>query len=165
MEFCLETTLHTAYFATECLVIEFTIHLQLYNVVIELYIYIYIYVNFSFILQVAMFVVPAANIPLVLFSGFFLNLRDVPSWLKWLTHISYFRYAFEGSMQCVYGYNRSNMECSQPYCYFKSPLKFLEEFEMADAVYAYDIGALVIWVVVLQLLVLIVLKARIRSLQ
>jgi hypothetical protein len=112
-----------------------------------------------------MFVVPAANIPLVLFSGFFLNLRDVRSWLKWLTYVSYFRYAFEGSMQSVYGYNRPSLECPQPYCIFNSPLKLLEEFEMANAVFAYDIIALIIWIVVLQLSVLFALKCRIRNLQ
>lgn len=112
-----------------------------------------------------MFLVPASNIPLVLFSGFFINLRDVPNWLNWTTYISYFRYAFEGSMQSVYGYNRTNMECSQAYCHFKSPQKFLEEFEMAEAVYAYDVLALVIWVVMLELSLLFVLKHRIRSLQ
>jgi hypothetical protein len=127
--------------------------------------YIYIYINFSFILQVAIFMVPASNIPLALFSGFFLNLRDVPRWLKWCTYASYFRYAFEGSMQCLYGYNRPSLECSQPYCYYKSPVKFLEEYEMADAVFAYDVLGLVIWAIILQLAVLFVLKCRIRALQ
>ena len=112
-----------------------------------------------------MFLLPASNIPLVIFSGFFLNLRDVPKWLRWLTDVSYFRYAFEGLVLSVYGYNRPNLKCSEVYCYFKSPLKFLQEFEMADAVYAYDVLALVIWIVAAQISVLFALKTRIRSLQ
>jgi hypothetical protein len=112
-----------------------------------------------------MFIVPASNIPLVLFSGFFLKLEDVPGWLKWLTHISYYRYSFEGSMQCLYGYNRASLKCSEPYCFFKSPLKFLQETDMADAVYEYDLLALVIWAILLQLSVLLALKYRIYSFQ
>jgi hypothetical protein len=117
------------------------------------------------LLQVSVFIVPASNIPLVIFSGFFLNLRDVPMWLRWLTDVSYFRYAFEGLVLSVYGYNRPNLKCAEVYCYFKSPLKFLQEFEMADGVYAYDVLALVIWAVAAQLSVFFALKFRIRNLQ
>jgi hypothetical protein len=92
-----------------------------------------------------------------------LTLQNVPNWLRWLTHISYFRYAFEGSMQCVYGYNRPSLKCSEPYCYFKSPQKFLENFEMADSVFAYDVLALVIWAIVLQISVFIALKYRVHD--
>jgi ABC-type multidrug transport system permease subunit len=117
------------------------------------------------LLQVSVFIVPAFNIPLVLFSGFFLNLRDVPKWLRWLTDVSYFRYAFEGMVLSVYGYNRPDLECSEVDCYFKSPLKYLQEFEMADGVYAYDILALVIWAVAAYVLIFCALKYRIRNLQ
>jgi hypothetical protein len=117
------------------------------------------------LLQVSVFVVPASNIPLVIFSGFFLNLRDVPKWLRWLSDVSYFRYAFEGVVLSVYGYNRPNLKCSEIYCYFKSPRKFLEEFEMANGVYAYDVLALVIWAVVVQVSVFLALKYRMRKLQ
>jgi hypothetical protein len=117
------------------------------------------------LLQVSVFVVPAFNLPLVIFSGFFLNLRDVPTWFKWLTDVSYFRYAFEGLVLSVYGYNRPNLKCSEIYCYFKSPLKFLQEFEMADRVYAYDVLALVIWVLVAQVSLFFALKSRIRNLR
>jgi hypothetical protein len=109
--------------------------------------------------------VPSSNIPLVLFSGFFLKLKDVPKWLKWLTHVSYYRYAFEGAMQCLYGYNRPDLKCSEPYCYFKSPLKFLQEIDMTDASFEYDLMALMVWAVILQLSVLLALKYRIYSLQ
>ena len=34
-------------------------------------------------------------------------------------------YAFEGCMVAVYGFNRPNLHCGQPYCHFKSPSKFL----------------------------------------
>jgi len=111
------------------------------------------------------FIVPASCIPLVLFSGFFLNLRDIPKWLRLMADVSYFRYAFEGLALSVYGYNRPNLKCSEVYCYFKSPLKFLQEFEMADGVYAYDVLALVIWVVAVYISLFCALKYRIHNLQ
>jgi len=109
--------------------------------------------------------VPASNIPWIIFSGFFLNLRDVPKWLRWMADVSYFRYGFEGLVLSVYGYNRPNLKCSEVYCYFKSPLKFLQEFEMADGVYAYDVLALVIWAVAAHLSFFFALKYRIHKLQ
>jgi hypothetical protein len=117
------------------------------------------------LLQVSVFVQPACNIPLVIFSGFFVILRDVPKWLRWLTDVSYFRYTFEGLVLSVYGYNRTNLKCSEIYCYFKSPLKLVEEFDMADGVYAYDVLALVIWVVGAQVSLFFALKYRIHNLQ
>jgi hypothetical protein len=117
------------------------------------------------LLQVIVFIVPASNFPLVLFSGFFLNLQDVPIWLSWLNDVSYFRYSFEGMMLSVYGYNRPDLECSEVDCYFKSPLKFLQQFQMADGVYAYDVLALVIWAVASYVFMFCALKYRIHNLQ
>ncbi|PNF43079.1 ATP-binding cassette sub-family G member 4 [Cryptotermes secundus] len=116
-------------------------------------------------LEISMFMVPASNIPLVLFSGFFLKLQDVANWLRWLTYVSYYRYSYEGAMLCLYGYNRSALKCSEPYCYFKSPLKFLQETDMVGGIYEFDLLALMIWAVILQLSVLLALKYRINSLQ
>jgi hypothetical protein len=101
----------------------------------------------------------------VIFSGYFLNLRDVPKWLKWLTDVSFFRYAFEGLALSVYGYNRPDLKCSEANCYFQSPLKFLQEFEMADGVYAYDVLALVIWALAAYVSIFFALKYRVRNLQ
>ncbi|XP_069686822.1 ATP-binding cassette sub-family G member 4-like isoform X3 [Periplaneta americana] len=116
-------------------------------------------------IEMGMFLIPCTNVALMLFSGFFVILKNVPIWLKWLTDISYFRYTFEGAMQCIYGYNRPNMKCPEIYCYFKSPLKFLEQFSMEDAVYEYDVLALVMWIVILQVSVLLALKWRVHTSQ
>ena len=73
-----------------------------------------------------MFLGPVAMIPIILFSGFFLTLKAIPSYLSWISDLSYARYSFEGMMLSVYGNGRENMHCSQPYCHFRNPEKFLK---------------------------------------
>ncbi|XP_069686813.1 ATP-binding cassette sub-family G member 1-like isoform X2 [Periplaneta americana] len=116
----------------------------------------------AFDAQLGIFLVPASSIPMILFSGFFLKIQDIPQYLHWLSYVSYFRYAFEGSMQCIYGYNRTDLECSIPYCYFKSPSKILEEFGMEESDYGMDVLGLAGWIVALQFALYAALKWRLK---
>jgi hypothetical protein len=113
---------------------------------------------------VAVYLGPVTVIPILLFSGFFLSLNNIPVYMQWLSYVAYVRYGFEGTMmvavapfslfllhlcrhlllllllllplflQAIYGFDRPKLVCSQAYCHFKYPHKFLEELALQDAV-------------------------------
>lgn len=109
-------------------------------------------------LQLGTFLIPASAIPMFLFSGFFILLSDLPPCLEWLAYISYFRYPFEGLMLAVYGNDRPNLKCSLPYCYYKSPAKFLQDLDLVQGNYWIDIAGIVAWIIVLRIAFYAVLK-------
>lgn len=63
--------------------------------------------NQFFFLQNGTFVGPALSVPLMMFAGFGVSLRDLPNYLKWGSYVSYLRYGLEGYiyihiyLQCV----------------------------------------------------------------
>src|SRR4051794_30332768 len=75
--------------------------------------------------QAAVFVGPVTTIPIFLFSGFFVTMKSVPAYLRWISYISYARYSFQSTLTAVYGYERESLNCFEPYCHFKNPKKFL----------------------------------------
>ncbi|KYN29408.1 ATP-binding cassette sub-family G member 4 [Trachymyrmex cornetzi] len=90
----------------------------------------------AFDTELGIFLIPAISIPLLLFSGFFLKLSEMSIYLQPLSFVSFFRYAFEGIMQAVY-LDRSNLVCSEIYCYLRSPNKILSMMGMPAVSFYY----------------------------
>ncbi|XP_021703795.1 ATP-binding cassette sub-family G member 4 [Aedes aegypti] len=92
--------------------------------------YIGVFAGVCFNQKTQNFVVANACIVPLLFSGFFVNSKDLVPYLKPMSDVSFFQYLFHGAMQAVYGYGRENLKCQQIYCHYKKPASILEQFDI-----------------------------------
>ncbi|KAH8410018.1 hypothetical protein KR009_004216 [Drosophila setifemur] len=112
------------------------------------------------------FLAPVLTIPMMMFAGFGVTLRDLPSYLQWGSHISYLRYGLEGFISAIYGLDRGVLQCEEaPYCHYRYPKKFLEEITMRGDQFWNDVIALGAMVVLFRLASYIILKAKIKSIR
>lgn len=66
------------------------------------------------------FIGPTMSVPMMMFAGFGVTLRDLPSYLKWGSNISYLRFGLEGYVGAIYGENRATLDCElKDYCHYK----------------------------------------------
>ncbi|XP_064484786.1 LOW QUALITY PROTEIN: ATP-binding cassette sub-family G member 1-like [Ornithodoros turicata] len=115
----------------------------------------------------AVFLGPALTVPLLLFSGFVVTLRAIPRYLQWLSYASYVRYAYEGSMLAVYGFQRQELHCDEAVdetavCLFTEPQAFLSFLGFdAEGVYL-DVIALLVATALFKVATYAALKFRTR---
>ena len=83
--------------------------------------------------------------------------------MQWLSYVAYVRYGFEGVMWAIYGFDRTPLHCSIPYCHFKYPIKFLEELDLDKGVFWIDVVSLLTFFVGLRIIGYFVLRYKIRS--
>ncbi|EFX86593.1 ABC protein, subfamily ABCG [Daphnia pulex] len=116
-----------------------------------------------FDIQSAAFMAPTFAIPFLLFAGFFINFKSIPSYMNWMTYVSFFRYGFEGSMLAIYDYDRPPLDCSEPYCYFRFPQKFLEKFDMAHSSYSICVVGMLVYFVVMRVAGYFLLRFKVKN--
>lgn len=55
---------------------------------------------------------------------------DAAPVLHWLFHISFLKYALEGTALAIFGFDRPKMECHELFCMYRIPKKFLKMVNM-----------------------------------
>ncbi len=114
-------------------------------------------------IQTAVYLGPISTIPILLFSGFFVNLNNIPTVIHWLTYIAYVRYGFQGAMLAIYGFDRAPLHCSTGYCHYKYPIKWLEQMDMDGGAFWICVVALCVSFLFLRLVGYFVLRFKVWS--
>lgn len=109
------------------------------------------------------FVGPTMSVPVMMFAGFGVSIRDMPSYLKWGTYLSYLRYGLEGYVSAIYGYGRKVLDCVELYCHYRFPDKFLHEIAMTGDQFWNDVIALSITLLILRVSTYFLLRWKLRA--
>ncbi|XP_060530500.1 ATP-binding cassette sub-family G member 4 [Cylas formicarius] len=110
------------------------------------------------------FLGPTLSVPMMMFAGFGVSLRDLPSYLYWGSYISYLRFALEGIVGAVYGMNRATLDCPEDlYCHYRYPKKFLEDVAVKADQFSNDVIALILFWFLLRIGALVILKYKLHS--
>jgi ABC-2 type transporter len=64
--------------------------------------------------------------PPVLFSNFFVQMKDTHIIWHWMFELSFIKHALDGSIQAILGNDREKLECSAVFCPFELPQKFID---------------------------------------
>ncbi|PNF38654.1 ATP-binding cassette sub-family G member 1 [Cryptotermes secundus] len=111
------------------------------------------------------FLGPAISVPVMMFAGFGVNLRDMPSYLKWGSHISYLRYGLEGYISAIYGYGREVLDCVEFYCHYRFPNTFLHDIAMTGDQFWNDVIALSVTLLLLRVVTYCLLRWKLHAMR
>lgn len=100
--------------------------------------------------------------PFLLFSGFFVRIVDAHPIMHWLFHLSFLKYALEGATLSIFGYGRPKMKCSQTYCHYIRPEKFMSDMEMHKGSFLNACIALITMCFILRIAAFYVMSYRIK---
>lgn len=106
---------------------------------------------------------PFFIMPFTIFSGFFLRYSDAPFIFRWMFHISFLKHGLVGLVFAVFGMDRPKMPCSDIYCHYTVPKKFVDDVQMTNEKYIFVIVALFGIGLVVTVCSFIILKIRLKN--
>ncbi|XP_061379873.1 ATP-binding cassette sub-family G member 4 [Danaus plexippus] len=110
------------------------------------------------------FLGPTLSVPMMMFAGFGVTLRDLPPYLYWGSYVSYLRYGLEGYIGAIYGLDRPTLECNEAkYCHYRYTRTFLKDIAMSPNNFWWDILALTVTLFVLRTAAFLLLKWKLSA--
>lgn len=101
----------------------------------------------------------------LLFGGFLVLFKHMPTALWYVSHLSYLKYSIHGIVQAIYGNNREKLACPDApyYCHYRLPQLLMEDFAMTDSSYTRDVIVLLSCLFCFRLLGYCTLKRKLMS--
>lgn len=106
---------------------------------------------------------PLIIMPFLIFSGFFVHMRDAHPAMRWLFHISFLHYGLEALVHVVFGFGRPKLHCSEIYCHFVYPQRFLDQLDMNNERLVVDFIVLLSLYLAIKLITYMALVVRVSS--
>lgn len=97
---------------------------------------------------------------MLVLGGFLILFNHMSKFFYYISYMNYFRYAFDGYVQAVYGFQRETLQCPSHinYCHLRFPSMLLEELHMSKSIYWVDVLILFAWLVIVRIASYISLK-------
>lgn len=105
---------------------------------------------------------PFVIAPNFIFCGFFVHLTDASPYLHFLFYISYLRYAAEGCVDALFGYDRPKLKCNDIYCHFQIPGKFIKVVDMQRNDFWSAFVILLVILIAIRILAFLVIMWRLK---
>jgi len=98
-------------------------------------------------------------------GGFLIFFNHMSKFFYYISYMNYFRYAFDGLMQAVYGFQRETLQCPShiDYCHLRVPSMILGELDMSKSLYWVDAFIVFIWFVIVRIAAYATLKKRLSK--
>lgn len=99
--------------------------------------------------------------PFVLFSNFFVQMRDTSEIWHWIFETSFIKHALDGSMQTIFGWDREKLACEAEYCFYRWPYKFLNDMGITNS-FSSVILKLITFALIFRFIAFVIMFYRLR---
>ncbi|KAG5329787.1 ABCG4 protein, partial [Acromyrmex charruanus] len=102
---------------------------------------------------------------MVTLAGYLIFFNHMPRILYYVSYINYYRFAFDGLIQAIYGFQREAIPCPSniDYCHLRMPSLILEELSMTKSIFWVDVIVLFAWFVVIRTVAYVTLKRKLSK--
>lgn len=98
-----------------------------------------------------------------IFSGIFILIKDTHWLFHWIFSISFVKHSLDGGATAILGWNRPKMHCSENYCHYNIPRKFLQEIDLQDKNFSNSAQALIFFLLFFRVIAYFIMRYRLKN--